>query len=135
MNIRKTNLATVLATPSDKPTDGTFKYKENLKITHILELISYFDELINKVDGLFANQFKDNDLYAFINSFMYGRITKLNSLIESVTAIESCNVGCEKDAASCDAKQCKMSLNSFKKTLSELTYERKPVSTYLILNN
>lgn len=133
MKIRKTKLATVLATPSDEPVEGTFNYKDILKVTHILELISYLDELINKDDGLFANQFTNNDLYAFINSFMYGRITKLNALITSVTAIESCNVGCQNEK--CDAKPCKMSLNSFKKTLSELTYERKPVSTYLILNN
>ena len=135
MNNRKTNLSNVLAMPSDDPNDLTFNYKENLKVTHILELISYFDELINLDDALFKNRFADNDLYAFINSFMYGRMTKLNDLIESVATIESCNADCAESAVNCDAKPCKMSLNSFKRTLSELTYERKPVSTYLILNN
>ena len=133
MDTRKENLQNVFATPSND--NGLFDYKEKLKITHILELISYFDKLINLDINLFTNKFNNNDLYAFLNSFMYGRITKLNQLIGSVKEIETCTDDCKDDSVSCQKKPCNISLNSFKQTLSELTYERKPVSTYLILNN
>jgi hypothetical protein len=116
--------------------DSVSIYKERLVVTHILETAAFFDNLIKKEFPDFNTLIMKPGVYSFINSLMYGRVMKLNDLIQSSKPFETCSVMCEVGSKDCPADEVCIALNnSFIAKVSSIIEERSPVSTYLILNN
>lgn len=135
LRIRNQGFKEYLVLPEDVSGEDSI-YKQRLVVTHILETVAFFDNLVKKDVDSFKTLTMKPGVYSFINSLMYGRVMKLNELITCSKPFETCSVMCEASSKDCPADEaCQALNNSFIAKLSSIIEDRSPVSTHLILNN